>query len=161
MVVPRYGYRLSLIQAAPASDGNEGLHINMDINPSLPILGRTHHGGMVGALIWHPIQRLQVFHASLPDFPRRLQYYVGCGYPPLGNSSGGIGGRSIGFCVAVHILATLFYADDGLLYSPRPSSLQEALDVLTGLLYRVGLSMNVNKTVDMTYQPCRAAVRQS
>ena len=49
----------------------------------------------------------------------------------------------------VHTLAALFYADYKILASPRPSRLQEALDVLIGLFNRFGLRMNVNNTVGM------------
>ena len=43
----------------------------------------------------------------------------------------------------------IFYMDHGLLASPRPSRIQEALDVLTGLFCWVGLRTNFDKTVGM------------
>ena len=54
-----------------------------------------------------------------------------------------------GFDRAIKKLATLFYEYDGLFASPRPAMLQEALDVLTGIFYRVGLRKNVNNRAGM------------
>ena len=61
---------------------------------------------------------------------------------------------------AVQNLATLFYADGGLLASPRPVRIQETMDVLTGLFDRVGMRTNVDKTVGMVCQPCHTSGRQ-
>ena len=58
-----------------------------------------------------------------------------------------------GFRRAVKWTAASFYADDGLLTSPRPARLQAALDVLMGLFNRVGLQTNLNKTVGMVCHP--------
>ena len=58
---------------------------------------------------------------------------------------------------AVQNLAAVFYADDGLPTPPQPDRLQEALEVMMGLLYRVGLRTNVDKTVGIVCQPCRNA----
>ena len=66
-----------------------------------------------------------------------------------------------GFGQAVQWLATFFYANDGLITSPRPAHIQEALGVLTGLFDRVGLNKNVNKTIEMVCQPCHFVVRHS
>ena len=49
-----------------------------------------------------------------------------------------------GFGQAVKWLAAFFYADDGLLYSPRLAWLQAALDILIGFFYKVVLQTNVN-----------------
>ena len=62
-----------------------------------------------------------------------------------------------GFGRAVQKLAALFYTDDDPLASTRSARLQDSLDVLKGLLYRVVLWTNVEKTVGMIYQPCRRA----
>ena len=67
-----------------------------------------------------------------------------------------VGGEEEGserFRRVVQIQAVIFYADYGILASPWPARIQEALEVLTGLFYRVGLRMNVNKMVDITCQP--------
>ena len=45
-----------------------------------------------------------------------------------------------GFGTASQKLAAPFYADGGILASPQPDRLKEALDVLTGLFERVRLS---------------------
>ena len=50
-----------------------------------------------------------------------------------------------GFCWAVQWLATLFYANNGLLASPRPNWLQEALDIFSFFFDRVGLQTNAKK----------------
>ena len=62
-----------------------------------------------------------------------------------------------GFGRAVQWLEAFFYADDGILASPRSARLQATLDVLTGLFDRVGLQTNVKKTVGIVFQPCRMA----
>ena len=59
-----------------------------------------------------------------------------------------------GFGRTAQWLAVLFYADYGLLALPRTSRLQAALDILAGLFDRVGLQINVNKTVGMVCHPC-------
>ena len=51
-------------------------------------------------------------------------------------------------------LASLFYADGILLEYPQPARFQDALDMLTGLLERVGLRTNMANTVGMVYQLC-------
>ena len=47
----------------------------------------------------------------------------------------------------------LFYANYGLLASPRPDRIQAALDVLTEFFDRVGLHTKVKKTIEMVCQP--------
>ena len=59
-----------------------------------------------------------------------------------------------GFERAIQYLAALFYADDGFLPLPRPAWLQAALDVLTGLFFRVALHTNGEKMVGMLFQIC-------
>ena len=60
-----------------------------------------------------------------------------------------------GFCREVQKLASLFYADDSLRASLHPDRLQEALNILTGLFYRVVLLTKMNKKVGMVCQPFR------
>ena len=62
-----------------------------------------------------------------------------------------------GFEQAVQWLVALFYSDDSLLASPRPARTQAVMYVLTGMLDRMGLQTNVNKTVGMRCQPCYIA----
>ena len=50
-----------------------------------------------------------------------------------------------GFRQAIQWLAELFYANDGLLASPRMANLQSDLDILTGPFNRVVLQTNVDK----------------
>ena len=57
-------------------------------------------------------------------------------------------------------MAAHLYTDDGLLASPWTVRLQEALDILTCLLDRLGMRINVENTVDMVCQPFRTAVIQ-
>ena len=59
-----------------------------------------------------------------------------------------------GFRWSVQGLAVFFYVDNGLLASTWLVCIQAALDVLTGLLYQVGLWMNVTKKLGMVCQPC-------
>ena len=59
-----------------------------------------------------------------------------------------------GFGGAFQWLAALFYADDGLITSPRPARIQAALDVLMEMFDRVGLQTNINKRVGMVCQTC-------
>ena len=47
----------------------------------------------------------------------------------------------------------IFYADDGLIGFRDPEWIQGDLNVLIGLLHRVGLMSNVTKSNTMTYQP--------
>ena len=60
-----------------------------------------------------------------------------------------------GFCREVQKLASLFYVDESLLASPHPDRLQEALNILPGLFYRIVLLTNMDKTVGMVCQPFR------
>ena len=53
----------------------------------------------------------------------------------------------------VQELAAYFYADNGLIMSPRPERLQRSFDVLTD---QFGLHTNVRKTVSIAFQPCHA-----
>ena len=50
----------------------------------------------------------------------------------------------------------VFYADDGMVGASDPEWLQGAFSALLAIFYRVGLQTNVNKTVSMACQPCRA-----
>ena len=49
----------------------------------------------------------------------------------------------------------LFYANDGLVASPKSSRIQAAFDVLTGLFDHVGIMKNEGKTVIMACYPCQ------
>ena len=53
-------------------------------------------------------------------------------------------------------LEAYFYANDSLVASTQPESLNRAFDVLTGLFDRVGLQTNTAKTVAMVFHPCHA-----
>ena len=66
-----------------------------------------------------------------------------------------------GFVRAVQTLYALSYEDDGILSSPTPARLQAALDVLTGLLYRVGIQFVFVNMVGMTCLPCLTSMRLS
>ena len=59
-------------------------------------------------------------------------------------------GELEGFGRVFQQLLALLYVDYGLLVSPWPTRLQEALDVLTGLFDRFGLRTNVAKIVGLT-----------
>ena len=54
-----------------------------------------------------------------------------------------------------HFLA-VFYADDGMVGATDPEWLQGAFSALVAIFNRVGLQTNVDKTVSMACQPCRA-----
>ena len=54
----------------------------------------------------------------------------------------------------VQDLAEYFYADYGLVASPRPERLQKSFGILTDLFDRVGLRKNVRKTARMSCRPC-------
>ena len=54
-----------------------------------------------------------------------------------------------------HFSAVL-YADDGMVGASDPECLQGAFSALVAIFDRVGLQTNVNKTVSMACQPCRA-----
>ena len=49
----------------------------------------------------------------------------------------------------IHELAAYFYAYDGLVTLPWTEQLQRAFNFLTDILNRVGIHMNVRKTVRM------------
>ena len=55
----------------------------------------------------------------------------------------------------------LFYADDDMVASSDPQWLQGVFNTLVGLFDRVGLRMNVGKTVGMVCHPCQAAGKLS
>ena len=57
-----------------------------------------------------------------------------------------------GFGREVQKLAALFYANAGFISSPRPSRLQEPLEILTGMFDQVSLRTNIAKTVGMFSQ---------
>ena len=50
-----------------------------------------------------------------------------------------------------------FYANDGMVASTYPGWIQSAFDMLTGLFDRVGLRMNVRKTVGVVCRTFRAS----
>ena len=52
-----------------------------------------------------------------------------------------------GFRWAVQWLVALFYADNGILYSPQLDRLQADLDVLAGIFHQVCMHNNVTKMV--------------
>ena len=54
-----------------------------------------------------------------------------------------------------HFLA-VFYTDDGMVGASDPTWLQGAFSALVAIFNRVGLQTNVDKTVSMACQPCRA-----
>ena len=53
----------------------------------------------------------------------------------------------------IRTLIAVFYADDGLIASRNPKTLQTAVDLLTGLFDRVGLQTNTTKTEVMVFVP--------
>ena len=53
----------------------------------------------------------------------------------------------------IRTLVAIFYADDGLIASRAPKTLQKAVDLLTGLFDRVGLQTNATKTKAMNFVP--------
>ena len=59
-----------------------------------------------------------------------------------------------GFGRASQNMAALFYAHHGILASPRPDRLLEALDVLTGFSDRVVIYTNAENMSGMVCQPC-------
>ena len=52
--------------------------------------------------------------------------------------------------------SAVFYADDGMVGATDPQWLQGAFSALVAIFDRVGLLTNVDKTVRMACQPCRA-----
>ena len=52
--------------------------------------------------------------------------------------------------------SAVFYADDGMVGARDPKWLQGAFSALVAIFDRVGLQTNVDKTVSMACQPCRA-----
>ena len=62
-----------------------------------------------------------------------------------------VGSDGLGLTVAERLV--LFYADDGLLSARESGWLQQALDVLVSLFWRIGLSANADKTKTMTCFP--------
>ena len=50
----------------------------------------------------------------------------------------------------------MFYANDGMVGASDPAWLQSAFSALVAIFDRVGLLTNVDKTVSMACQPCRA-----
>ena len=54
-----------------------------------------------------------------------------------------------------HFLA-VFYADDGMVGATDPEWLQGVFSALVAIFDRVGLQTNIDKTVSMACQPCRA-----
>ena len=53
------------------------------------------------------------------------------------------------FVRAIQCLAEVLYTDVGILALPRSARLQEALDLLTRLFYRIGIQTNCKKMVGM------------
>ena len=64
-----------------------------------------------------------------------------------------------GLALTIINLAACFYADDGLVASTQPESLQRAFDALTGLFDWVGLHTNTESMVGMVCQPCHTLGR--
>ena len=62
--------------------------------------------------------------------------------------------RSEGLGETIQELVDFFYADDGIVVSPRLEILQMAFNVLTDLFCWVSLHTNVRKTVSMDFRPC-------
>ena len=58
-----------------------------------------------------------------------------------------------GFGSEIQCLAGFFYANDGLLTSPRSDQLQAALYFLMGLFNSFNLQINVDNTIGMVCQP--------
>ena len=50
---------------------------------------------------------------------------------------------------SIQCLSKFFYANDGLLASPRPARIQAELDVLMILFVRIGLQTSMNKMFGM------------
>ena len=50
----------------------------------------------------------------------------------------------------------VFYVDDGMVGATDPKWIQGVFSALVAIFYRVGLQKNVDKTVSMVCQPCRA-----
>ena len=67
----------------------------MDGNNYQQVLGGTHHGLQVGALLWSPVHGIQGSRTGLTDVTHHIQYGGIHGHPPLGD--GGVrvvcGGR--------------------------------------------------------------------
>ena len=61
---------------------------------------------------------------------------------------------SEGLGETIQELVDFFYADDGIVVSPRLEILQMAFNVLTDLFCWVSLHTNVRKTVSMAFRPC-------
>ena len=64
-----------------------------------------------------------------------------------------------GFGWEIQWLLVFFYADYGIIPSPRSSCLQEVLDVLTGVFDRFSQQKNVRKMVEMVCHPCYMDIR--
>ena len=54
--------------------------------------------------------------------------------------------------------SAVFYADDGIVGATDPKWLQGAFSALVAIFDRVGLQTNVDKTVSLACQPCRAVL---
>ena len=68
---------------------------------------------------------------------------------PTEAGMGGLGLKTID-------LSAYFYANNGLVASTQPESIQRAFNALTSLFNRVSLRKNTEKTVGMVCQPCHA-----
>ena len=55
------------------------------------------------------------------------------------------------------VKADFFYADDEMVASTDPGCLYTTFDTMTGIFGRVGLRINVRKTVGVVCHQCRAA----
>ena len=53
----------------------------------------------------------------------------------------------------------VFYANNGMVISSEPAWLRGAFNALVAIFDRVGLLINVRKTVSMVCQPCRVGAR--
>ena len=59
-----------------------------------------------------------------------------------------------GLGLSIWYLALYFYADNGLITSTQPERLQWVLNILSGLLDRVGIRTNKQNMVSMACHPC-------
>ena len=68
---------------------------------------------------------------------------------------------SYGFDMEIHIIASFFYMDCGLITSTCPYWIQWAVDVLTEIFEWVGMWENYGNTVGLVFQICHIFVRNS
>ena len=83
--------------------------------------------GQGGALIRRLAQGIWGVHVGRPAVFHHIQYCGRCSDPPLGDDSGREDTGQDRFGRAVQNLAALLYTDDGILYPPLLTRIQEAL----------------------------------